>query len=236
MQYVRRQLHFCLLTALADLDRVQNDSALNDAPLFFGEWSLATQFNTTDEFRAKWSDAQKYAYTQGAGWIVSLTYCFCDELAADRSFSLQFWNFKFEDSAQTVADGDYPHAWSYFIGVEKGILTKDPSQLHNPDICVPYIGATSTATSTTAAETHSGTASVTNSAASTETTGTIESAGTVAGTSSSSASAADATSNSTLNKKSFEPHAKMAPGHRMKSRHATKYGRSHEVRDGMLQF
>jgi hypothetical protein len=31
--------------------------------------SLATAFNTTDDFLKKWGDAQKIAADQGAGWI-----------------------------------------------------------------------------------------------------------------------------------------------------------------------
>ncbi len=37
----------------------------------FEEWGLPTQFNATDEFLFKWADAQKLAYSKGAGWIVS---------------------------------------------------------------------------------------------------------------------------------------------------------------------
>ena len=55
----------------ADLDRVENDKALGNSPLFFGEWSLATQWTPTDEFLMKWADAQKRAYSADAGWFVS---------------------------------------------------------------------------------------------------------------------------------------------------------------------
>jgi hypothetical protein len=51
---------------------VQADAKLGNAPLFFGEWGLPTQFNATDEFLNKWADAQKLAYSEGAGWIVSV--------------------------------------------------------------------------------------------------------------------------------------------------------------------
>lgn len=54
-----------------DLQRVQSDAAVGDTPLWFGEWGLPTQFNATDEFLVKWADAQKLAYSQGAGWLVS---------------------------------------------------------------------------------------------------------------------------------------------------------------------
>lgn len=54
-----------------DLNRVQADATLGDTPLWFGEWGLPTQFNATDDFLHKWADAQKLAYSKGAGWIVS---------------------------------------------------------------------------------------------------------------------------------------------------------------------
>ena len=38
---------------------------------WFGEWGLPTQFNATDEFLYMWADAQKLAYSQSQGWIVS---------------------------------------------------------------------------------------------------------------------------------------------------------------------
>jgi hypothetical protein len=59
-----------LLTSL-DLDRVQSDAALGNSPMWFGEWALPTQFQATDEFLKQWADAQKRAYSAGAGWIVS---------------------------------------------------------------------------------------------------------------------------------------------------------------------
>lgn len=58
-----------------DLNRVQADAALGDSPLWFGEWGLPTQFNATDDFLFMWADAQKLAYSQGAGWIVSVLNC-----------------------------------------------------------------------------------------------------------------------------------------------------------------
>jgi hypothetical protein len=60
-----------LLIDLVDLQRIANDAALNNTPLWFGEWGLPTQFDATDKFLYKWADAQKLAYSQGAGWIVS---------------------------------------------------------------------------------------------------------------------------------------------------------------------
>ncbi|KAJ6561094.1 glycoside hydrolase family 5 protein [Mycena vulgaris] len=103
------------LTSICNLNRVQADAALGNSPLWFGEWGLPVQFNTTDAFLRKWADAQKLAYSQGAGWI--------------------FWNFKIEISALAA---DKAREWSYLEGVRRGYLTKDPSKVHDPDVCAPY--------------------------------------------------------------------------------------------------
>ncbi|TDL26693.1 glycoside hydrolase family 5 protein [Rickenella mellea] len=104
------------MQSICNLNRVQSDAAYNNSPLIFGEWGLPTQFSATDSFLSMWADAQKLAYSQSGGWL--------------------FWNFKFEMSA---AAGSYPRQWSYFEGVNRGYLTKDPSVLNNPDVCAPYI-------------------------------------------------------------------------------------------------
>jgi hypothetical protein len=54
----------------------------------FGEWSLATQFHASDSFLKKFADAQKHAYSKGAGWI--------------------FWNFKIEKSGK---EGGMARQW-----------------------------------------------------------------------------------------------------------------------------
>ncbi|KAI5123185.1 hypothetical protein M0805_003952 [Coniferiporia weirii] len=104
------------MESICNLNRTQADAALGDSPLVFGEWGLPTQWTPSDAFLVEWADAQKRAYSVGAGWI--------------------FWNFKVEQS--TLA-GDLGQTWSYFEGVESGYLTKDPSKMNNPNVCDPYI-------------------------------------------------------------------------------------------------
>jgi len=104
------------LTSVCNLNRIQNDAALGNSPLFFGEWGLPTQFQATDQFLFQWADAQKLAYSQGAGWL--------------------FWNFKIEKSQ---AAGDLARQWSYAEGVRLGFLTKDPSKLNDPNVCDSFI-------------------------------------------------------------------------------------------------
>ncbi|KAK7031540.1 glycoside hydrolase family 5 protein [Favolaschia claudopus] len=79
------------------------------------EWGLPVQFTATDQFLRQWADAQKLAYSKGAGWI--------------------FWNFKVEKSALA---GNLSREWSYLEGVRLGYLTKDPSQVHDPNVCAPF--------------------------------------------------------------------------------------------------
>lgn len=82
----------------ADLQRIQADAALGDSPLWFGEWGLSTQFNATDDFLYKWADAQKWSYSKGAGWIVSMHHSTTKIISLKRS---QYWNFKTEISDLT---------------------------------------------------------------------------------------------------------------------------------------
>ncbi|EPQ56174.1 glycoside hydrolase [Gloeophyllum trabeum ATCC 11539] len=103
------------MTSICNLQRVQNDAAVGDTPLWFGEWGLPTQFDATDEFLYMWADAQKMAYTKGAGWL--------------------FWNFHVEISELA---GNLSRQWSYLDGVNYGFLTKDPAAYHNASVCDPY--------------------------------------------------------------------------------------------------
>ncbi|KAI0766145.1 glycoside hydrolase family 5 protein [Trametes elegans] len=107
------------LASICNLQRVENDAAVGDSPLWFGEWGLPTQFDATDDFLFKWADAQKLAYSKGKGWI--------------------FWNFKVEISEQA---GDLARQWSYLEGLNRGFFTADPSQLHDPNVCAPYVYST----------------------------------------------------------------------------------------------
>ncbi|EIW75234.1 glycoside hydrolase family 5 protein [Coniophora puteana RWD-64-598 SS2] len=110
------------LTSVCNLNRIQADAALGDNPLWFGEWGLPTQFDATDEFLYQWADAQKYAYSQGAGWI--------------------FWNFKTEISDLTNGTA-LARQWSYLEALKMGFFTQDPAQLNDPNVCAPYINSTS---------------------------------------------------------------------------------------------
>ena len=47
--------------------------------MWVGEWAISTNFNATDDFLRKWADAQKLAYSQGAGWLVCF-FCLCDKV------------------------------------------------------------------------------------------------------------------------------------------------------------
>ncbi|KAH9968447.1 glycoside hydrolase family 5 protein [Lactifluus volemus] len=100
------------LQNLCNRNDIQRDTEAGNMPLWYGEWSLATQFNATDDFLYKWADAQKLVYSQTAGWL--------------------FWNFKIEPTSK------YARQWSYMEGLKRGYFTMDPSQLHDPNVCDPY--------------------------------------------------------------------------------------------------
>ncbi|TFY67559.1 hypothetical protein EVG20_g3897 [Dentipellis fragilis] len=112
------------MASICNLTRVQNDAALGNSPLWFGEWAITTNFDATDAFLRDWGDAQKLAYSKGAGWI--------------------WWNFRVEQSEKA---GDLGRQWSYLEAVERAFMTKDPSQVHDPNVCDKYPMPTSSSSS-----------------------------------------------------------------------------------------
>ena len=76
ISHLSRSSSIFLSIFFLDLERVEADAALGNSPLLFGEWSLATNFNATDEFLRKWADSQKRAYSESAGWIVRVSRSF----------------------------------------------------------------------------------------------------------------------------------------------------------------
>lgn len=58
---------------MTDRNDIQRDTEAGNTPVWYGEFSLATQFNATDDFLREWADAQKLVYSQSAGWLVCLS-------------------------------------------------------------------------------------------------------------------------------------------------------------------
>ncbi|CAE7062410.1 unnamed protein product, partial [Rhizoctonia solani] len=110
------------MQVICNTDRVKKAVEANNSPLVFGEWSLATNFNASNQFLHDWSDAQRYIYAgQADGWY--------------------FWSFKIEEGSPNLPN------WSFFASLEAGFFSNDPSKLTNPDVCKPWIA---NSTSTTA--------------------------------------------------------------------------------------
>ncbi|KAF8307358.1 glycoside hydrolase [Clavulina sp. PMI_390] len=102
------------MQVMCNLTKVADEAAIGDAPMVFGEWSVATNFNTTDDFIRDYGDAQKLAYSQGAGWI--------------------FWNFKVDTDC---AVPDY-RMWSYLDLVKDGLMTQKPDEYFDANVCAKY--------------------------------------------------------------------------------------------------
>ncbi|PBK91927.1 glycoside hydrolase family 5 protein [Armillaria gallica] len=111
--YADEQAH---MDSICNLPFLEEDAVFGNSPVIFGEWSLITQFNASDDFLYKWADAQKLAFTKGAGWT--------------------FWSFKVEISTQA---GNLARQWSYLEGVKRGYFTRDPSKLNDTHMCDDYI-------------------------------------------------------------------------------------------------
>lgn len=60
------------MRAICNTQLVRSDAARGESPMWYGEWSLATNFNATDAFLKRWGDAQKLTYSKSRGWIVRL--------------------------------------------------------------------------------------------------------------------------------------------------------------------
>lgn len=59
--------------AICNMPIVRDDAARGESPLWFGEWSLLTNFGASEAFLYRWADAQKLAFSKGRGWIVRLS-------------------------------------------------------------------------------------------------------------------------------------------------------------------
>jgi len=108
------------LQTICNLTRVADAASIGDAPLYTGEWSLATAFNTTTDFLKKWGDAQKLAAAEGAGWV--------------------FWTWKLDQDAKTYPILGQYIQWSYRDAVAAGIFTAEPDDYFDKDVCAPYLG------------------------------------------------------------------------------------------------
>ncbi|KAF8749265.1 Cellulase (glycosyl hydrolase family 5) [Rhizoctonia solani] len=87
------------MRTICNTDRVKNAYADNNNPLVFGEWSLATNFDASEDFIRDWADAQRYIYAgQADGWI--------------------FWSHKIEQGSPYI-----PY-WSYFSALKAGYLRR----------------------------------------------------------------------------------------------------------------
>ncbi|KAF9512313.1 glycoside hydrolase family 5 protein [Hydnum rufescens UP504] len=102
------------MQVICNLTRVADAAAISNAPLYFGEWAISTAFATNDTFLKMWGDAQKQAYSQGAGW--------------------SFWAWKVDPDA-TVLD---QRMWSYRDAIAGGVMTKKPDEYFTPDVCAPF--------------------------------------------------------------------------------------------------
>ncbi|KAH7100796.1 glycoside hydrolase family 5 protein [Auriculariales sp. MPI-PUGE-AT-0066] len=118
------------LQHICNLGRPATATSLKNNPLWFGEWSLATQWDfsdaavkwrspqgapATDAFLKQWADAQKSVMaSKTAGWI--------------------FWSFKIENG------NPYKRNWDYFEALRLGYFKQNASQVFNANICKPYTG------------------------------------------------------------------------------------------------
>ncbi|KAM0750613.1 glycoside hydrolase [Meredithblackwellia eburnea MCA 4105] len=104
------------LETVCNSSRVVSAAQAGDAPLYFGEWSLGTEWNdTTIDFLKNFADAQRKIYSQGQGWL--------------------FWAMKVDPDANCNGDCN---KWSYFDAVDAGIFPRDPDAYWDSNLCANY--------------------------------------------------------------------------------------------------
>jgi glucan endo-1,6-beta-glucosidase len=54
---------------MCNLGRTEGSAAVNNIPLWYGEWSLVTNFGASDDFLRRWADAQKLTFRKAKGWF-----------------------------------------------------------------------------------------------------------------------------------------------------------------------
>jgi hypothetical protein len=112
------------MQTICNITRAADAAAIGDTPFVTGEWSFATAFNTTNDFLKKWGDAQKRAADQGAGWL--------------------FWNWKVTPEAQTWPIDGAALQWSYRDALKAGLLTANPGEYFDKNVCAPYLNSSKT--------------------------------------------------------------------------------------------
>ncbi|KZP09600.1 glycoside hydrolase family 5 protein [Athelia psychrophila] len=119
------------MQTLCQIKTVATEVAAGNAPLYTGEWSIATAFNTTDAFLRQWGDAQKLTWS-GTG-------------SEAKSVGWVFWNWKVDQDARTYPILGKYLQWSYRDALAAGLFTPDPADYFDENVCVPYLNATGAA-------------------------------------------------------------------------------------------
>ncbi|KAF7975255.1 hypothetical protein HWV62_10124 [Athelia sp. TMB] len=111
------------MQTLCNISTIAQETGAGDTPLYTGEWSLATAFNTTTVFLKQWGDAQKLAWAGagGAGWV--------------------FWNWKVEQDAKTNPILGAYLQWSYKDALAAGVFTADPAEYFDPNVCTTFLNS-----------------------------------------------------------------------------------------------
>jgi len=113
------------MTYICNYHRYQANGAYGEPTkqMFTGEFWLAAQFQGSDDFYRQFGDAQKLAYSKGAGWT--------------------FWSWKLEANNSVSFDSTKEGVIrNYQQSVAAGLLTADPNALFNDNVCANYTLAT----------------------------------------------------------------------------------------------
>ncbi|POV99647.1 hypothetical protein PSTT_13643 [Puccinia striiformis] len=108
------------VTTVCALPYYEQAKEVGEVPYGHSEFSLATNFNATNDDLRAWGDAQRWTYNKEHFWT--------------------FWNFRLGQVSEPKLAQRTVETWSYLGAVEAGLWPRDPSQYFNPSICAPQSG------------------------------------------------------------------------------------------------
>ncbi|MBW0519570.1 hypothetical protein O181_059285, partial [Austropuccinia psidii MF-1] len=116
------------MQTMCNQDHLAQAQKRNEIPYGHGEFSLATNFNATDDQLRAWGDAQRFRFSQENYWT--------------------FWSFRLGAPTEPDLTPQFIKQWSYLQAVESGVWPREPSEYFNPSVCEPYTNNTQNASNT----------------------------------------------------------------------------------------
>ncbi|MBW0536866.1 hypothetical protein O181_076581 [Austropuccinia psidii MF-1] len=126
---------YSYMQTMCNQDHLEQARKSNEIPYCHGEFSLATDFNATDDQLRAWGDAQRFWFSQENYWTFKKSECKLLGLVPCK----RFWSFRLGAPTEPDLTPQFIKQWSYLQAVESGVWPREPSEYFNPSVCEPYI-------------------------------------------------------------------------------------------------